>query len=129
MAFVRRIEELAEAILADRKVGRNSRGRKFFSLAVANREFVTADWRRALHLNVGDPGGRRRVSFQCGDECLQCLISSFEENLHALVSVQYPSGQGVGLSQAKNERAKSHSLDYAANFDGTRAGHYGITPC
>jgi hypothetical protein len=52
---------------------------------------------------------------------LQSGVISLEMNFNAGLSVQYPSRERMGASQAVHKWAEAYPLDDTANFDGTGA--------
>src|SRR5579863_484432 len=117
------IKKFSQAIIADWEIRRNAGCRVCTPLAFADGKFIQADRDCRTNFDVRDASGRRWVRVQILHKSLEPKLSTLQKNLDAFFTIQHPSGKGVGAGQTIDKRPEAHTLHYAANSNGTCAGH------
>ena len=113
VAAVGRIEQLGEARLADRHVGRDRGPRRTVLLAVADDEIALArNERPRLGFDAVDPRERRRLRDEVVDEGIDVALH-FDQ--HAILVVQGKASEIVAHRQPPDMRAEADSLHETAD--------------
>lgn len=128
MAPVPGIEEFFKAVFTNWQVGGNADGRVPSLLTLPDREFFATEKRRVSHLDCRNTRRCGRLGSQVTNEGSEAFRRTLEVDFYALFSIQYPSGERVGLRQTINEWTKTHSLNYASHPNRTRTQHLQTTP-
>ena len=113
VAAVGRIEQLGEAVLANRRIGRDRGPRRAVLLAVANDKIALArnEWTK-FRFDVVDPGERRR---QRDEVLFEGVNPALHLDQNAILVVQGKAGEIVAHRQPPDMRTEADPLDETAD--------------
>ena len=126
IARVRRIEQLTQAAVAHRQIGRDGGGRLVLPAARPDHEAVQSARLGGIDIDGGDARRLGRLRAELAEEPFHPLVVALELDLDALAVVQHPAGQRVRARQPIDERPEADSLHHAADADRAGAGHPGL---
>src|SRR6202051_1435487 len=115
------IKKFFYTVVANRKVWRHADCGVLPPQAFTNRKFVEACWLDRSHIDFRDIGRRRWLCSHIANKSVHNRLRAFNMNLDALFRGEHPAVQSMGAGQAINEWTKTHTLDNAANPNGTGA--------
>ena len=123
------VEQLAHAVLARGKLGRDER-RLFYGIIVGKADLEAVEVLQGHFLDVDllYAGRGRRIVRELHDELVHQLALALGMNVHAVGSVQHPAVDEVLLRHPVNEGAKPHSLHNALHMNIDRINHKPL-PC
>jgi hypothetical protein len=118
-----RIEELAQAGVADSEVGHDARGGMGALPALPDAEAAHVHGLAGAHVDGGDLRRRRRFAPQRAQERIQRARRTLDVNLDPVLAVGHPAGQGVRACQSQHERPEAHALDGSGDAHRAGRGH------
>ena len=114
VAAVARVEQVAEAVVADRDVG-GDEGAAARVLGVLDGEGGAADRRQVLDGHVGDPRQRRSVPGDAVAEGCEVGLASLHLDDHAVGGVPHRAGQVEVAGQRVDVGTEPHALHHAVH--------------